>query len=510
MNKEAVLLGIDLGTSSVKVVACAADGTILGTATREYPILSLSATMVEHDARLWLQGTCEAVRQCLQVVGSRGEELQAIGVSSQGFSFVPLDAQGRELRNAIVWLDTRAEKELAQVETLLGKDEIIRRTGRRALAACLLPLLLWLRAHEPQVWRQSVLFLMAMDYLIFKMTGVACTDPTLASGSLLMDLADCVWMEDIFAQFHLPPASFPRIFPAGVPVERLSASAAAELGISGRPVVVTGGQDQKCAALAAGISSERGTISLGTAAAVTAFQEKPRVGARLSFLAFLSLPGSMDPEGVVGTAAAAMEWARALLGETDFSLLEAPATPETSKELFFFPYLAGATSPYWQGEARGVVRGLSLATSRQDFLAAVVRGICYELRANLEAIEAIMAADSSTVAETTLNGATAKRPPVILKEIAVFGGGSKSRYWLQTLTAVLGRPLVHILHPDLRGSGPASWPGGGSVFFRNWPCRKTRFAWRRNTCCQPRRRLSGRRVFTRNINLTVRHIFLNL
>ena len=160
-----------------------------------------------------------------------------------------------------------------------------------------------------------------------------------------------------------------------------------------------------------------------------------------------------------------MEWARALLGETDFSLLEAPATPETSKELFFFPYLAGATSPYWQGEARGVVRGLSLATSRQDFLAAVVRGICYELRANLEAIEAIMAADSSTVAETTLNGATAKRPPVILKEIAVFGGGSKSRYWLQTLTAVLGRPLVHILHPDLPGIGACLLAGRGIGLF---------------------------------------------
>lgn len=468
-REEPALLGIDVGTRGIKAVISSASGKILGTGYVEYPLITLSPEMVEQDARLWWEGTCQAVRRSLLEAGCRGEKLLAVGVSSQGFSFVPIDSHGRELRNAITWLDSRAESEVGHVIRVLSEDSIIRRTGRRPLAACLLPLLLWLKRNEPEVLRNAAHFLMAMDYIIYRMTGVACTDPTLASGSLLMDIESREWMGEVLERFNVDPNCLPKILGSGTPVEQISARAREELGVAGRPIVVTGGQDQKCAAFAAGIAAQRATISLGTAAATTLLANRPLLDpkARIPCFPFVS-DGEWVLEGVVGTAGAALEWARGLLGESDFSLLEEerenPASPSTRSAVnrpIFLPYLAGANSPHWQGEARGVFIGVSLATSRRDLLSAIVDGICYELRTNIEVTREIMGEGPCGISSP--GGSSPPEEPA--KDVAIFGGGSKSRYWVRTLGAVLKRPILRLLDPDLPGIGACLLAGRGIGLF---------------------------------------------
>lgn len=441
------LLSLDLGTTGCKATVCSLRGEVLGTSYLECPLETPAPGWVEQDAGLWWTLAQRAIRQALVASSVSLIRVLAVSVSSQGISFVPVDRAGRILRRAICWLDTRAEEEAAQIGAALGDEEIFQVTGKRPSPTYVLPKLLWLRRHEPDVCRQTHKFLLAHDLVIYRLCGAFVTDYSLAGGTLLLDLHRLGWSERLLATFAIDPAQLPEPVWAGTLAGELSLDAAAALGLrAGLPVVV-GGQDQKCAALGAGLRSSRATVSLGTAAAISCLVKRPALDAsrRVPTFPFVA-PGQWVLEGVVGTAGAALRWLRDTFFPTcGYAELDrwAAASPPGARGVRFHPHLAGATSPLWQAGVRGVFTGLSLATSSGDIVRSVLEGVACQVRANLEVMETLA--------------------PV--EELVLFGGGAQSILWPRLIGEITGKPVSVTETVDVANWGACILAGCGAGLF---------------------------------------------
>ena len=424
MSSEPAVLGLDLGTTECKGVLFSARGRLLGESHVPCDLLRSGQGWVEQDPRLWWSAAKEAVTAVVKGASLAAGAICGIGVSSQGISFVPTDERGEPLGNAICWLDTRAKEQAQAVLRRVPASELFARTGKRASPAYVLPKLLWLQQERPEVFAQAAKFLMAHDHVVHRLTGQQVTDHTLASGTMLYNVCQQSWDAWLLDMFAVPGDKLPALAWSGSCAGELRPDAAEQLSLpSGVPVAV-GGQDQKLAALGAGIGPMRATISLGTAAALSLVVGKPTPdrGMRIPLFSFC-LPGLWDLEGVIGTAGASLAWFReALAPGASFACLdeEARGSAAGANGVRFYPHLAGATSPHWQEDTRGAFLGLSLATSRADLVRAVLEGVAYQARLNL-----------SIMAEV------ARQP----EDVVVFGGGARSRLWRQILADVLGKPI---------------------------------------------------------------------
>ena len=310
----ALLLGIDLGTTGCKAAVYDDQGICRGEGYQAYELITLSGSEIEQDPHTWWQATCQAVRQALQAASIDHQAVRAVAVSSQGISLVLIDQAGRPLGNAISWLDTRAGDESVAILRHYPAEWLFAVTGKRASPAYVLPKLLWLRAHRPQWWRQARRVLLAHDYLVYRLCGVCVTDHSLAGGTLLYELRTSDWCQELLDTFDLAPGMLPELCWSGTRVGTLRAEAAAELGLSAQTAVVVGGQDQKCAALGAGLRDGLATVSLGTAAATLQIMDRPHTdpGLRVPTFSFVQ-PGrwSKRPAGLhlaLGVCASIHTW----------------------------------------------------------------------------------------------------------------------------------------------------------------------------------------------------------
>lgn len=444
------LLGIDLGTTGCKAALYTPDGTLLGSAYLEYGLSQPAPGHVEQDAEEWWALTCQAIREAVAVAGISGERVAALGVSSQGISFVPIDAAGRPLGPAITWLDTRASAEAAGIMARYSPLALYRLTGKRASAVYVLPKLLWLRQHRPALYREAAAFVMAHDFLVHCFSGHIVTDHSLASGTLLYDVTRLAWSDELLAAFGLSLAQLPTVDWAGTPVGSVMPHVADRLGLGRGTLVVVGGQDQKCAALGARIQPGVATVSLGTATAISVLTDHPAFEqeARVPLCPFV-VPGYWDLEGVVGTAGAALKWLRdTLFPHLSYDALTALAasSPPGANGVRFYPHLAGATSPHWQPDVHGAYLGLQLATSAGDMVRAVLEGVAFQIRANLAVIEDAAGA---------------------VQALMLFGGGARSALWREIIAAVTGKPVALALTPDIAGWGAALLAGVGAGLIKH-------------------------------------------
>lgn len=425
-------IGVDLGTTGVRSTVYDEDLAALGSAYLEYPMSHPAPGWVEQDARQWWDLTARVVRQAIAACGLPAGAVAGIAVSSQGISVVPVDADFEPLRPAISWLDTRAGAELAEICADFPPEALYRLTGKRASAAYTLPKLLWLRRHEPEMYDAARWFLMPQDYLVARMTGRAVTDHTLASGTMLYELEGRQWSSTLCGRFGLDPTRLPALKWAGEPVGQLTPAAAQALGLTCRTLVSVGAQDQKCAALAAGLSPGVTTISLGTAAAVETLGA-PDAAGRIPCFSYLA-PGQTVLEGVVNTAGLNLRWLRdKLLPNLSYREIDALAEGAVGKSrVLCLPFLGGEGSPGW-GEGRlGSLHRLDLQTGAGDIACAVMEGVAFELRRNLEA----MAAPKDQL-------------------LRLFGGGAKSSLWCGIIASATGRLVQAMQDPEMACLGAA-------------------------------------------------------
>jgi xylulokinase len=345
------------------------------------------------------------------------------------------------LRPALTWLDARAGD---HARRLLADDPLDfwgAHAGKQPGQWHLLPQLLWLRETEPQVMAQARHVMFVHDYLLTCLTGRRVADFTIAAGSLLFDLETWEWSPQLLTEYEIPREMLPELLPAGTPAGNLTAAAAAELGLAEDVIVAVGAQDQKAAALAAGIDARTATISLGTSTAITAWLDHPRFCSEHgSIPCFPYLQrGQYVLEAPLATAGGALRWLRDVVGQKGQAgyaalIAQAESVQPGSDGVLFFPYLAGAASPYWRGDARGGFCGLSLHSGQGHLTRSVLEAIAYDIRANLEQMKAL--------------GCPIER-------MFLFGGGARSGLWPQIIAAVCGVPTFASTEAEAATRGAA-------------------------------------------------------
>lgn len=415
-------LGIDFGTTNCKCIVYDAALTPCGSCNVPNTVRHSGKDIAEQPAGEWWDAVRDAVRGALADAAVPGGSVRSMAVSSQGISFVPVDADFCPLRPGISWLDTRAKEEMELIPEAAALSDLQAITGIRPTPAYILPKLLWLRRNEPEVWQSTAKILTPHDYIVYRLCGRAVIPPTLAAGTLLYRYREKRWDNRLMDCFGLSPALFGDLIWSGETAGTITPEAAAELGVSPEAKVAVGGQDQKCAYLGAGALPNTVTVSLGTAAALskrcgTALEDPSGL---ISCAPYLTKEGWML-EGVVGTAGACLEWAQQqLFPSMHYPELDARAARlyhSGGTSLLFNPDFAYANKKTTLPD--GGFSGLSLSVTGDDIWLAILEGIAFRIRERLEHINAL------------------DRPATALR---LFGGGAKSRLWQQIIADVAGVP----------------------------------------------------------------------
>lgn len=389
------LVGIDVGTSGVKALALSPDGEILGRAEHGYPLSTPQPGWAEQDPEDWWRAAATAL-------GELGE-LTSLGFSGQMHGLVVLDERGEVLRPAILWNDQRTAAECVEIEERLGLERLIELTGNRALTGFTAPKLLWLRNHEPDTFARIRHVLLPKDYVRFRLSGEHAIDAADASGTLLFDVANRRWSDEMLDALELPREWLPTVHES---------------------TEIAGAGDQAAGAFGVGVVGP-GLLSvvLGTSGVVFAAlpEYRPEPEARVHTFCH-AVPGTWHAMGVMLSAAGSLQWLSSVLGGTPYDeLLRAAEQWDPGTEgLLFQPYLQGERTPHADPNARGAFTGLTLRHDRGALVRGVLEGVAYGLRDSLELLR-----DLGVEAQVG----------------RVSGGGARSELWLKILASVLGLPL---------------------------------------------------------------------
>lgn len=439
---ERLAVSIDLGTTGCRAVAIGEEGDVRAAHHVEYGLTHPEPDAAEQEAEGWWS----AARTCTRAVADalpEAADVAAVGVSAQGHSWAPTNAELRPLRPAITWLDSRAAGHARRLLEAKGAHFWGRRAGKAPGPWHTLPQILWLREHEPTTERDAARYLYAHDFLISRLTGTPVTDFTTAAASLLFSVQDFAWDRDLAREWDVDVSRFAPVKAAGAPAGVLDWETARSLGLPAGIPVAVGAQDQKCAALGAGLEEGVATCSLGTAAAVTALIKRPSFDEASGIPCFPYLAqGTWVLEAPLTTAGACLRWLRDLgrglggegLGFEDLTTMATHAPPG-SGGVRFFPFLAGAGAPHWVSDARGGFVGLGLDTTPAHLARAVLEGVAFEIRSNLDAMQ---------------------QQGVDVRRLRVFGGGARSDLWVAIIARAAGIPVERCEHVETAATGAAA------------------------------------------------------
>jgi len=431
---EPLLLGIDVGTSSVKAVLLDLRGNLCAVCQAEYPLHHIRPAWVEQDPEDWWQATCKAIREALAKVPHGAERVLGMAASSQAPTLLPLDRSGHPLRPAMIWMDRRAEAESVRLTELLGADEIYRITGNRPDAFYLAPRLLWLSRHEPEVLKQTWKFVQVNGYINYRLTGRLAVDPAHAVLMQMRDRSTGEWSAALCSACAVEAAQLPEVLESHSVQGEVTAEAAAATGLRPGTPVMAGTVDSPAAALEAGVAEPGIAVEMtGTSTVVIIPNDRGLTEPALIAMAH-ALPGIHLLLGAMVSSGGSLRWFRDQLGQPEvraakeggtdaFDLLtgQAAQVQPGSDGVIFLPYMMGERSPLWHTNARGVFFGLSLATSKAALLRSILEGAAFALRHNVE---------------------VALRAGAEVREMRSVGGCSRSALWNQIKADVLGLPVL--------------------------------------------------------------------
>ena len=424
-----LVLGIDASTTATKAVLVDEAGVVRGIGTAEYAFSVPRPLWSEQEPRLWWDGTVAAVRAVLASTGTSGADVVAIGLTGQMHGSVLLDSAGDVLRPAMLWNDQRTGAECDAIRRAVGPERLIAITGNDALTGFTAPKLVWVRDHEPDVWRRIAHVLLPKDYVRFRMTGDYAVDKADGSGTLLFDLAARDWSSEVLGALAIDPSWMPTTWEGPEITGVVSAGAAELTGLRPGTPVVAGGGDQAANAVGVGaVVAGRMALSLGTSGVVFATTERPLFEPAGRVHAFChAVPGRWHMMSVMLSAAGSLRWLRdAVAPDVSFGDLVAQAAdvPAGSGGLWFLPYLSGERSPHPDPLARGAFVGLTLAHDRRHLTRAVLEGVAFGLRDGLD----LMVAAGMPAPD----------------QIRASGGGTASDLWRQILADVLDAEIATV------------------------------------------------------------------
>jgi xylulokinase len=453
------LVGLDIGTTGCKASVFDLGGTLLGSASREYAVDMPHPTWAEQDAenvwRLAQDALCESLGK------AAAGEVAAIGLSVQGEAVMPVDAAGQALRPAILGMDTRTEEQNDWLREKFGAEHLFARTGMPVHTVNTLPKLLWLKENEPELWARAERFLLYEDFLINKMTGRAVISRCLASRTQLYDIPDDHWSPEILQALTLDPERLATVQPSGVAVGPMRSELVESLGLSKPPLVVTGGHDQACGALGVGLvrpglaMASTGTAEVVEVALAAPVLNKTLYQGDISVYAHTA-PGLYLAMTLNHSGGLVLRWFRDTFGDEEmrkaqasgrdaYELLLQDASPEPTS-LLLLPDFAGSGTPTFDTASKGAVLGLTFGTTKTDLAKAILEGLTFELRLNLDLL---------------------KEGGVHIDELRAIGGGARSELWLQLKADITGVPVVAPRITEAASWGAALLAGVGAGHFAN-------------------------------------------
>jgi xylulokinase len=415
--------GLDVGTSGVKGLALDAGGAVVAAAAAGFALSTPRPGWAEQDPRDWWRAAEIVLGRLRTTAGPP----VGIGLSGQMHGLVALDRDDRVLRPAILWNDQRTGEQCREIEATVGLERLIGLTGNRALPGFTAPKLLWMRENEPELFGQIARIALPKDYVRLRLCGELATDLADASGTLLLDVAQRRWSEEMLDALALEQAWLPRL------LESPEVSGTTREGVP----VAAGAGDQAAGALGVGVDRP-GPLSvvLGTSGVVFAALERYAADREARVHAFChAVPDTWHAMGVMLSAAGALSWLDSILGAGyDELAAEASAWPAATEGLLFLPYLAGERTPHADPDARGAYVGLGLRHDRGALVRALFEGVAFGLRDSLDLIREL------------------GEPPALAR---VSGGGARSDEWLRIIASVLELPLERVAVGDAAAFGAA-------------------------------------------------------
>ena len=458
----AVFLGVDVGTSGTKTLAMQEDGTILSSATVEYPVYSPHPGWSEQNPEDWWQATIKSVRKVLKDGKIKPADVKGIGLSGQMHGSVFLNKKHEVIRPALLWNDQRTAAECAEIEQRAGgRKKLINMVANPALTGFTAPKILWLRNHEPRNFAKTVQVLLPKDYIRYRLTGEFATEVSDASGTLLLNVKQRKWSRPLLSKLELDEELLPEVYESEDVSGHLTKDAARLLGLANGVPVVGGGGDQAAGAVGNGIV-KKGVISatMGTSGVVFAHSDEVQTDPTGRVHTFChAVRDKWHVMGVVLSAGGSLQWYRNQLCEQQvldakrqkvdpYQLItdQAAEAQAGSEGLFFLPYLTGERTPHADPDARAAWIGLSLRHGRPHLSRAVIEGATYALRDSLEII---------------------KELNIPVKEIRVSGGGARSQFWRQIQADIYGQKVVTINAEEGPAYGVALLAAAGTGAYKN-------------------------------------------
>ncbi|NLJ96498.1 MAG: xylulokinase [Clostridiales bacterium] len=409
-------IGVDLGTSSVKLLLMDEVGQIKSIVTREYPLYFPKPGWSEQNPEDWYSALVDGIKELTKDCNK--DEIDGISFSGQMHGMVILDEDDKVIRPAILWNDGRTQAECDYLNNEIGREKISSYTANMALTGFTAPKLLWVKKHEPENFAKIKKVMLPKDYIAYMLSGVHCTDVSDASGMLLFDVKNKAWSKEMLDICGLKEEQMAQVFESYEVVGNLSQKAADELGLPTSIKVIAGGGDQAVAAVGTGtVGVGKCNISLGTSGVVFISSQEFAVDDKNALHAFCHADGKYHFMGVMLSAAACNKWwMDEIIGTKDYGKEQKEITKLGENNVYFLPYLMGERTPHNNPNARGTFIGMTMDTSRADMTQAVLEGVAFALRDSYE---------------------IAKSLGVKVERTRINGGGAKSPLWCQIVANVL-------------------------------------------------------------------------
>ena len=429
-------IGVDLGTSAVKLLLMDEKGKIRKIVSRDYPLFFPQPGWSEQHPEDWKKQSFEGIRELTADIDR--SQVAGIGCGGQMHGLVALDDEDRVIRPAILWNDGRTGEETEWLNTVVGKEKLSALTANIAFAGFTAPKLLWMRRHEPENFARIRKIMLPKDYLNYCLTGVHSCDYSDASGMLLLDVKNKCWSSEMLEICGLTEAQMPKLFESYDCVGTLLPAVAEELGLPAGVRVAAGAGDNAAGAIGTGVVGEGAcNISLGTSGTVFISSDHFGVDPNNALHSFAHADGGYHLMGCMLSAASCNKWfCEEVLGTADYAGEQAGITADRlgRNRVFFLPYLMGERSPINDVNARGTFTGLSMDTGRGEMMQAVLEGVAFAIRDSIE---------------------VARSLGLDLKKSRICGGGAKSPLWREIMANVCNLELEQIESEEGPGYGGA-------------------------------------------------------
>lgn len=416
-------IGIDLGTSSVKLLLMNDAGDIMREVTREYPLEFPQPGWSQQKPEDWKDAVLDGLRELTADVDR--SKIAGIGSGGQMHGLVILDSEDHVIRPAILWNDGRTSAQVDYLNNTLGKDFLSAHTANIAFAGFTAPKILWIRENEPENFRKIAKIMLPKDYINYILTGVHATDYSDASGMLLLDVEHKCWSREMLDVCGITESQMPRLFESFETVGTLKPEIAKALDLPETVKVCAGAGDNAAAAVGTGVVGEGGcNISLGTSGTVFISSKAFGVDPNNALHAFAHADGGYHLMGCMLSAASCNKWLMdEIYGTKDYAGEQAQITDQRlgNNHVYFLPYLMGERSPINDTNARGTFIGMTMDTTRQDLTQAVLEGVAFAIRDSVE---------------------VARSLGIDIRSSMICGGGAKSPLWRKIMANVLNMQLT--------------------------------------------------------------------